>query len=163
MNEQQKALVERVRRLPLPDCGDNSCRFATKRGGMRTNGGCSCLTDLYPRALRTYLTGIVNALPDLLSLIDSQGAEIERLTAEVTGERDEKAMIARQFGAAAEVAEVAGVQIDDPQNTFPDHEHLKNALADHAARLVTANEVVAALKARVAALEQAGCLMWLPR
>ncbi len=26
-----------------PDCGDNSCRFAKKRGGMRTNGGCRCL------------------------------------------------------------------------------------------------------------------------
>src|SRR3954463_11516093 len=27
------------------DCGDNSCRFATKdkNGGMRTNGGCRCL------------------------------------------------------------------------------------------------------------------------
>lgn len=26
-----------------PDCGDNSCRFAAKRGGMRTNGGCRCM------------------------------------------------------------------------------------------------------------------------
>jgi len=26
-----------------PDCGDNSCRFAVKRGGMRTNGGCRCI------------------------------------------------------------------------------------------------------------------------
>lgn len=26
----------------MPDCGDNSCRYATNRGGMRTNGGCSC-------------------------------------------------------------------------------------------------------------------------
>lgn len=25
------------------DCLDNSCRFATKRHGMRTNGGCRCL------------------------------------------------------------------------------------------------------------------------
>ncbi len=24
------------------DCGDNSCLFAKKRGGMRTNGGCRC-------------------------------------------------------------------------------------------------------------------------
>lgn len=24
------------------DCGDNSCRFAKVRGGMRTNGGCGC-------------------------------------------------------------------------------------------------------------------------
>lgn len=26
-----------------PDCGDNSCRFAVKKGGMRTNGGCRCI------------------------------------------------------------------------------------------------------------------------
>lgn len=25
-----------------PDCGDNSCMFAEKKGGMRTNGGCQC-------------------------------------------------------------------------------------------------------------------------
>lgn len=24
------------------DCGDNSCMYAPKRGGMRTNGGCRC-------------------------------------------------------------------------------------------------------------------------
>jgi hypothetical protein len=28
------------------DCGDNSCEFATQRGGMRTNGGCRCLEGL---------------------------------------------------------------------------------------------------------------------
>lgn len=27
------------------DCGDNSCLFAWKKGGMRTNGGCRCLRD----------------------------------------------------------------------------------------------------------------------
>ena len=25
------------------DCGDNSCRFALRKGGMRTNGGCRCI------------------------------------------------------------------------------------------------------------------------
>lgn len=25
------------------DCGDNSCMFATRKGGMRTNGGCRCV------------------------------------------------------------------------------------------------------------------------
>lgn len=24
------------------DCGDNSCRYAKNKGGMRTNGGCRC-------------------------------------------------------------------------------------------------------------------------
>lgn len=28
-----------------PDCGDNSCRFAVKKGGMRTNGGCRCMSN----------------------------------------------------------------------------------------------------------------------
>lgn len=28
------------------DCGDNSCRYAPRMGGMRTNGGCRCLKDL---------------------------------------------------------------------------------------------------------------------
>lgn len=27
------------------DCGDNSCRYATKKGGMRTNGGCRCASN----------------------------------------------------------------------------------------------------------------------
>ncbi len=27
------------------DCGDNSCYFATKKGGMRTNGGCHCFEN----------------------------------------------------------------------------------------------------------------------
>jgi hypothetical protein len=26
----------------MPDCGDNSCLYATRKGGMRTNGGCRC-------------------------------------------------------------------------------------------------------------------------
>lgn len=27
------------------DCGDNSCYFATSKGGMRTNGGCRYLSN----------------------------------------------------------------------------------------------------------------------
>ena len=27
------------------DCGDNSCAFATNKGGMRTNGGCRCFSN----------------------------------------------------------------------------------------------------------------------
>ena len=33
------------------DCGDNSCSFAPKKGGMRTNGGCRCLDAVEDRAL----------------------------------------------------------------------------------------------------------------
>ncbi len=31
------------------DCGDNSCRFAKKKAGMRTNGGCRCICDNGPK------------------------------------------------------------------------------------------------------------------
>lgn len=27
------------------DCGDNSCYYATNKGGMRTNGGCRCMRN----------------------------------------------------------------------------------------------------------------------
>ena len=30
---------------PELDCGDNGCYFATSKGGMRTNGGCRCLSN----------------------------------------------------------------------------------------------------------------------
>lgn len=36
------------------DCGDNSCRYAKDKGGMRTNGGCRC-ADLYPRKVEFFL------------------------------------------------------------------------------------------------------------
>lgn len=44
-----KAMIETLKFES--DCGDNSCRFAKKRGqmGMRTNGGCRCI-DKNPRA-----------------------------------------------------------------------------------------------------------------
>lgn len=31
--------------MPDLDCGDNSCYFATSKGGMRTNGGCRCFSN----------------------------------------------------------------------------------------------------------------------
>lgn len=34
--------LKTLRELGTLDCGDNSCRFATVKGGMRTNGGCRC-------------------------------------------------------------------------------------------------------------------------
>lgn len=43
------------------DCGDSSCFFATKRGGMRTNGGCRCLQDLDPRAATAVRRMILDA------------------------------------------------------------------------------------------------------
>lgn len=45
------------------DCGDNSCAFIgqSKRVGMRTNGGCRCLSDLSP-ATRYFVMRMFNEL-----------------------------------------------------------------------------------------------------
>ena len=43
MSDIKKLVEERLERYAV-DCGDNSCRFAPKKGGMRTNGGCRCLS-----------------------------------------------------------------------------------------------------------------------
>lgn len=38
------------------DCGDNSCLFKDpKAGGMRTNGGCRCFSDLRPQVKRIFV------------------------------------------------------------------------------------------------------------
>lgn len=48
MNPEEIDLLEELRiatqNLDL-DCGDNSCVYAKKKGGMRTNGGCRCFQD----------------------------------------------------------------------------------------------------------------------
>lgn len=50
------------------DCGDNSCYFATKRGGMRTNGGCRCLEAFgFSKHL---VKAVREMLPELLRLRD---------------------------------------------------------------------------------------------
>ena len=37
---------ELIESLMEMDCGDSSCWFAQKKTGMRTNGGCRCLSGL---------------------------------------------------------------------------------------------------------------------
>jgi hypothetical protein len=40
-------LVIMIRRLAQKDCGSNSCQFGGRlKGGMRTNGSCSCADGL---------------------------------------------------------------------------------------------------------------------
>ena len=52
MSRGMYAQLREVGKLLRLDCGDNSCSFAEKRGGMRTNGGCRCdLTEAVNRAL----------------------------------------------------------------------------------------------------------------
>src|SRR5271166_4560138 len=59
-----------------PDCGDNSCQFATSRGGMRTNGGCRCgMRDVRDVKLRLYVR--------LLQLVVKELLEEEDLTAKL--------------------------------------------------------------------------------
>ena len=56
-----RPVVEALRHL---DCGDNSCLFASEKGGMRTNRGCRCLDVLryenkgLLRALRGMAQGV---------------------------------------------------------------------------------------------------------
>jgi hypothetical protein len=51
------------------DCGDNSCRFARKRGGMRTNGGCRCIESRKPGAV----SRIAAAHRAALALLEGDG------------------------------------------------------------------------------------------
>ena len=44
------------------DCGDNSCRFATNKGGMRTNGGCRCLDNIYDKGALAMIERIAKAV-----------------------------------------------------------------------------------------------------
>lgn len=74
--------IKRLRELEAPDCGDNSCRFAKKRGGMRTNGGCGCLENGDQRA-RLYFGAIHQALPALLDEIARLREMGDRLAAAV--------------------------------------------------------------------------------
>lgn len=48
------------------DCGDSACLFATKREGMRTNGGCRCMENVTGK--RSQLEGLKVALLELLQL-----------------------------------------------------------------------------------------------
>ncbi len=62
---------------PILDCGDNSCMFAEKRGGMRTNGGCRCLKEIdSDPAKRRHVTAAIKKLiadrAALRSLLDSE-------------------------------------------------------------------------------------------
>lgn len=65
-----------------PDCGDNSCRFAAKRGGMRTNGGCRCLerSMVHWNAVEKYAAGMTPAMAlRLIEEIRAKDGEIKVL------------------------------------------------------------------------------------
>jgi hypothetical protein len=56
------------------DCGDNSCLFATNKGGMRTNGGCRCIP---PGNAKLSIK-----VQEILNASNAKDAEIARLTKE---------------------------------------------------------------------------------
>lgn len=66
------------------DCGDNLCLFAEQKGGMRTNGGCRCLSDLrlvYTPLRRKIERTFVRVRQERKSLLDTcsiQRDEIDR-------------------------------------------------------------------------------------
>jgi hypothetical protein len=89
------------------DCGAHGCIYAMSPGGMRTNGGCHCLSHA-PADVRMRVTGLVTLLR----------AEIEALRVE----RD--ALIAALRDAWAEVSTV-----DCDARTL--HDIISAGLRDH--------------------------------
>lgn len=64
------------------DCGDNSCLFATRKDGMRTNGGCRCIPPGHAR-LSIKIQEILNERRRQDATIDALREEVERLKAVV--------------------------------------------------------------------------------
>jgi hypothetical protein len=62
------------------DCGDNSCAFAESKTGMRTNGGCRCLSDLPWRLARSIRLHMQALNRDVSALRERAERAEERLT-----------------------------------------------------------------------------------
>lgn len=54
--------LQKLHEKTVLDCGDNSCLFATRRGGMRTNGGCRCIERLLDAAVAREREQLVEGL-----------------------------------------------------------------------------------------------------
>jgi hypothetical protein len=54
------------------DCGDNSCHFAEDKSGMRTNGGCRCLSNA--GFSRSAIASAYEMLPEILRLREERDA-----------------------------------------------------------------------------------------
>jgi hypothetical protein len=85
------------------DCGDNSCIFAIKKGGMRTNGGCRCLQDapyelqrdvnLWAQRMRQEVKaaearGLDAGKKAAAARLDTVAADLRRLSTEKRGKRE---------------------------------------------------------------------------
>lgn len=55
------------------DCGDNSCRFATNKTGMRTNSGCRCRETIEEEGWNSgWNDGAVYALNEAIKQCDAE-------------------------------------------------------------------------------------------
>jgi hypothetical protein len=59
--EIEELFIKGIAKLKNYDCGDHSCYFAKDKSGMRTNGGCRCLSNL-PSQLRLAIISIYRDL-----------------------------------------------------------------------------------------------------
>lgn len=85
LNEFIAGCRQRLERAP--DCGDNNCRFAKVKGGMRTNGGCRCVKSL-PIDARRFFTLAPTDLETALKIIERQAQALR--TIERQGHPDTK-------------------------------------------------------------------------
>lgn len=63
------------------DCGDNSCRFAKNKSGMRTNGGCRCVAIRDPSLRHFFYAANPEAVLGLISRIKKLEAALEEIAA----------------------------------------------------------------------------------
>ena len=68
--------LQKLHEKTVLDCGDNSCLFATRRGGMRTNGGCRCIERLLDAAVAREREEHP-VLCDVLMIADEMAADID--------------------------------------------------------------------------------------
>lgn len=82
MTPTEKRLAEiRSRVDAAPDCGDNSCLFRTKKGGMRTNGGCHCIDKrsmIHWSSVEKFAAQTSRDIPHLLDLLSLRDKQLER-------------------------------------------------------------------------------------
>jgi hypothetical protein len=98
------------------DCGDNSCRFATNKGGMRTNGRCRCFENagFGPSAVGAALKMLpeIARLRAQLAQIDATRGQTEKsLTDYLDRARDDEyqridAAVARERERIIELVEI---------------------------------------------------------
>lgn len=93
------------------DCGDNSCLFAVKRGGMRTNGRCRCLDSLDDThvRLRRDLHAYANRQQVYIAKLEAVAKAARRLMTDTVERSPEKEILREQLTALDVVSGNNGV------------------------------------------------------